>query len=71
MIAYALNSHIYPVRMEVTATKQITTLYICSTDKSELKEFLVDKPLSQICSKDDDKSKGIIVEKRSTEKNEP
>ena len=63
----ALNSDNYPVRTKVNATQQITTSHICSTDKSELKEFLVDKTLSQIYSTDEDKSKGIIIDKCFTE----
>ena len=39
----------------------------CSTDETELKEFLVNKNLSQICYTDEDESKGIIVNKFSTE----
>ena len=39
----ALNLHVYSVRTETTGKKQIPTLYVCSTDKSELKEFLLDK----------------------------
>ena len=35
-----LNSHVYPVKIEMTARKQIPTSHVCSTDKSELKEFL-------------------------------
>ena len=31
------NSHIYPVRKEMTDTKQIFTLHVCSTDKGKLK----------------------------------
>ena len=33
MRADDLNSHIYPVRTEMTATKQIPTLHICSTEE--------------------------------------
>ena len=54
----------------MTATKQIPTSYICSTENIELKEFLVDKTLSHICCTDDYKSKGIIVEECSTEEDE-
>ena len=42
MIDDSLNSYNYPVRTEMTDTKKIMTLHFCSTDKSELKEFLVD-----------------------------
>ena len=55
MRADALNSHVYPVRMEMTATKYIPVLHVCSTGESELKEFLVNKTLSHICSTDEDK----------------
>ena len=67
---YALNSHVYHVRMEMTVTKNISTSYVCSTDECELKEFLLDETLSQICSTDEDESKGIIVDKFSTEEDE-
>ena len=63
-----LNSHIYPVRTEMTATKQIPTLHVFSTDEIELKYFLVDENLLQIYSTDKVRSKGIIVDKRYTEK---
>ena len=43
------------------------SLHVCSTDKRELKEFLVDESLSQSCSTDKYKSKGIIVNDFSTE----
>ena len=54
----------------MTATKHIPTSHVCSTEKGELKEFLVDKTLSQICSMDEDKSKGIILDKSSTKEDE-
>ena len=70
MRADTLNAHVYPVRTETTATKQIPTLHICSKEESELKQFLVDETLSQICSTDEDESKGIIVNKCFTEEDE-
>ena len=70
MRADALNSDNYPVRTEIIGRKQISTLHVCSTDKSELKEFLVDKTLSQIYSTDKDESKGIIVDECYTEEDE-
>ena len=70
MRADALNYHVYPVRTEMTATKQIPTSHVCSTEESKLKEFLVDKFLSQIYSTDEDKSKGIISDECSTEEEE-
>ena len=65
--SYAFNLHSYPVRIEITTTKQILTTHICSTDKSKLKEFPVNETLSQSCSTDKDESKGIIVDECSTE----
>ena len=62
-----LNTCIYPVITELTATKQIPISHVCSTDESKLKEFLVDETLLQICSTDKDESKVIIVSKCSTE----
>ena len=67
MRADALNLHVYPVRTDMTGTKQIPTSHIFSTDERELKAFPVDKNLSQICSTDEGESKGIIVNKYSTE----
>ena len=58
----ALNSHVYPVRTEITATKQILISHVFSTCESELKEFLGDKTLLQICSTDEDESKCITVD---------
>ena len=66
----ALNSHGYPVRTEMTATKHILTSHVGFTDESKLKEFPVNKTLSESCSTDEDESKGIIVEKCSTEDGE-
>ena len=59
--ADALNSHVYPVRTEMTVTKQITISHVCSTYRSVLEEFLVDDHSLQVWSTDKDESKGIIV----------
>ena len=32
---YALNLHVYPVRIEMNGMQQILILHVCSTDKSE------------------------------------
>ena len=37
MRADALNLHVYPVRTEMTATKQITASHVCYTNKRKLK----------------------------------
>ena len=57
MRADDLNSHVYPVRTEMTGTKQILISYICSTDESESEDFLVDETLLQVYSTDEDKPK--------------
>ena len=62
MRADSLNSRGYPVRTEMTTTKQIPTLHICSMGESELKEFPVNETSSQSCSTDQKESKYIIVE---------
>ena len=50
MKADDLKSNGYPVRTEITAKKQIPISHVCSMDESELKEFLVNENLPQICS---------------------
>ena len=42
MISDSLSSHVYPQRTKITATKPIMTSYVCSTDESKLKDFLVE-----------------------------
>ena len=42
--------------------KQIPILPIVSIDKSESKELLADKDLSQICSTDEGKPESVIVD---------
>ena len=54
----------------MTATKQIPTSHVFFTDEIELKDFLGEKTLSQICSTDEDESKGIIANECSTEEDE-
>ena len=59
----------------MTDTKQIPSSHVCSTEKSRLKEFLVNQTLWQSRSTDEDESKGIIVNKNllqscSTDKDE-
>ena len=70
MRADALNSKNYPVRTEMTGTKKILISHVYSTEKIELKYFLVDENLSHICSIDKDESKGIISDQCSTEEYE-
>ena len=54
----------------MNGAKQIPTLLVVSTRESELKEVLVDKDLLQTCSIEEEESKGIIVNKCSTEEDE-
>ena len=54
----------------MTGTKQIPILYVCYMGERKSKEFLIDKTLSQVCSTDEDKSKGIIVDESSMEESE-
>ena len=61
--ADAFNSHVYPVRTEMT----VPSLYVYYMDESELKEFLVNENVSQNCSTDKGKPKGIIADECSTE----
>ena len=68
--SYAFNLHGYPVRTEITTTKQILTSHVCSMDKSKLKEFPVNETLLQSCSTDKDESKGIIVNECPAEDDE-
>ena len=55
----ALNSHVYPVGMEVNGTQYIPNSHVYSMDESELKEFIVNKTLSQICSTEEDESECV------------
>ena len=53
----ALNSHVYPLKAEMTAL----SLRVCSTDEDESKGIIVHKLLSQSCFTEEDESKHIIV----------
>ena len=66
MRADDLNLHVYPVITKMIATKQIPVLHVCSMDERKSKEFLFNKNIPQICSTNDEESKGI-VDKFSTE----
>ena len=70
MRADALNLENYPVRTEITASKQIPISHVFSTDGRKLKYFLVDETLLKICSTDEEKSKGIIVDECSIDEEE-
>ena len=54
----------------MTGTKQIMILNNCYPDERKSEEFLLDEILSQVCSTDEDESKGIIVDESSTEESE-
>ena len=61
MIADAFNSHVYPSKTEITATKQIPIFLVCSTGEEESKCIIVHETLSQSCSANEDESKQSIV----------
>ena len=50
--------------------KHIPIEYVCSTDNSESKEFLVDEKLLQVCSTDKGKSKRVIIDESYMEDSE-
>ena len=54
----------------MTGTQQIPILHIFDLDKSESKENIADKNLSQVCSTDEDKSESVIADESSTEESE-
>ena len=58
-----LNLHVYPVRTEMTVTQKIPISHVYSNTESELKEFLVDGTILQICSTNENESKSIIIDK--------
>ena len=70
MISDVLNLHVYPIRTQMNGTQKIPTSRVYYKDEIELKQFLANKTLSQIYSTDKDESKGIIVDKFSTEEDE-
>ena len=55
----ALNSQIYPVRMELTDPSS----HIYSTDEDGSKGIIMHETLSKSCSTDGDESKGIVINK--------
>ena len=54
----------------MTGVKHIPFLHVGSTENGESKEFLVEESLSQVCSKDKDESKIIIVDECYTDESE-
>ena len=67
IIADTFNSHVYPVRTEMTDTQQIPISHICDSDESKSKGIITDKNLLQVCYTDESKSERVIVNKSSTE----
>ena len=59
MRAYALKSHGYAVRTEMTSL----SLRVCSMDEDKSKVTIVQKNFYQSCSTDVDESKGLILNK--------
>ena len=70
VITDALNLYVYPARPKMTTTKHILASHVFFLIRSELKEFLFNETLSYIYYMDKNKSKDIIVNKRSTGEDE-
>ena len=66
----ALNSYIDPVVTEMTGMQHIPISHVWSMDKSESKEFIAEKILSQVCSTDKGESESVIINESSTEERE-
>ena len=74
-----LNSHVGPVRTQMTKTKKmnvsdmnaqkITNLYVCYLDESKSKNINADETLSHVCSMDNSESGSFIVNALSTDEN--
>ena len=67
---YAFNSHVDPVRTELTVIKHIPILHVCDLEKSESKGILADENLLQVCSADKSKSKSVNADESSTKESE-
>ena len=65
--ADALNSHVYPVRTEMTDTQQIPISHICDLDESESKGINHRQKLIASMLYGRDQSERFIVDKSSTE----
>ena len=61
MRPYALNSHIEPVRTEITTMQQITISQVCSLYKIKSKGIIAEEKVSQVCSTDKSESERFIV----------
>ena len=60
----AFNSHVYPVRTEITALYS----HVCCTDKDESKRIIMHETLSQNCYMDEGESKRSIINKNLPQK---
>ena len=70
MRADVLNSHIYPVRIEMSGVRHIPIWHVCYTEDNKSKEFLVDVNLLQVCSTDKGESKSVIADEIYMEESE-
>ena len=66
----AFNSHVDPVKTEMTGTQQIPILQVCDSDESKSKGIITDKNLSQVCSTDKSESEIVIINESSTDDSE-
>ena len=62
--------HVNSLRTKITGLQQITILRICSLEKSESKEIIADKNLSQVCLTKESESKRVIINESYTEERE-
>ena len=60
MIYDVFNSHVDPVRTEMTGTQNIPILRVCDLDEIISKDIIADENLSQICSMDESESESVI-----------
>ena len=68
--AYAFNSHVDLVRMEMNGTQHINISKFCSLDKSESKGIIADEKLSLVYSTGESKPERVIVNESSMEDSE-
>ena len=67
MRADVFNSHVYPVRKEITGTQQIQISHVCDLDKSKPKRIISNEKLLQGCYTDNIESEIVIANEGSTE----
>ena len=66
----AFNLHVDSVRAEITGTQHISISHVCFSEDSKSKVIIVDENLSQVCSRNKNKSESVISNESSTEESE-